>query len=349
MLRIVIRADAGTVPEIGTGHVVRAIKLANALSESNAFQELEILFATREAAPYELGAKLVRNAGYKIIDNTSLEPNSNLELQSILFSNPRVVIFDRLETSADLVIKLKKNNIFVITFDDLGDGQPHADLAIHPLLQTVEPKTNTYIGYDYFFSTPNISNSIKNNPIASKVFVSFGGFDHRKLNISFLDLIPNIHGPSRYEIFVSNLDANVRYKLANMARRIKATRSLEIDIYDRPLDYHVRLCNSDLAIVSGGLTAFECAQAGIPAIGIPQYKHQLENFKNLERYGCLKLGSRDMVLDQELLSNLVSSISLDKMKRMTMSQCGLRLIDGKGLDRVVNLIIRYHDLLSILR
>lgn len=339
-MRIVIRADAGTVPEIGTGHVVRAIQLADALRSSPVFQGSEVLFATREHPPYELGGKLVSQAGYKLISNLDLEPNSESELRSILHAQPNIVILDRLETEADLVVDLKNAGIFVVTFDDLGQGRLYADLAIHPLLQNVDPKPNVFIGYDYLFppSDEIISNGTRE--LASKVFVSFGGFDRRQLNTYFLNLISKIHGPKRYEIIVSGLDSHDLNNLADLASTIGTRSYVEIVVHQRPIDYYKLLCACDLAIVSGGLTAFGCAQAGVPAIGIPQYEHQIENIKRLEKHGCLKQGTRNMELDPELLSSLVTDLSMNYPERFAMSQAGMRVIDGKGLARTVDLIVQ---------
>jgi len=336
--RIVIRADAGTVPKIGTGHIVRTIKLTDALRRSPAFQDSEVLFATREHPPYELGGRLVGQAGYTVISNSDLEPNSKSELRSILRAQPNVVILDRLETEAAFVLGLKNAGIFVVTFDDLGKGQLYADLAVHPLLQNVEPKPKVFVGYEYLFPISDEIIRSETRKHASKVFVSFGGFDHRQLNTYFLNLIPKIHGPKRYEIIVSGLDSHNLNNMVDFASTVEARSHVEIVVHQRPIDFYKLLCTSDMAIVSGGLTAFGCAQAGVPAIGVPQYEHQLENLKRLEKHGCLKSGARNMELDSELLSSLVTDMSMNYTERFAMSQAGMKVIDGKGLARTVNLI-----------
>ncbi len=338
MSRIVIRVDAGSVPEIGTGHVIRSIKLADALSQCPFFNGFDVLFATNENPPYELGGQLVRQSGYKIVGNSNLDPNSKPELHAILNARPNIVIFDRLETEANLILELKNHGIFVVTFDDLGSGQLYVDLALHPLLQNVDSRQNVFIGYDYlFFNTDELIKS-ETRPLASKVFVSFGGFDSRHLSSYFLNLIPKIKGPNQYDIILSRLDPDNLNNLVHLAGNIQAETGLKILLHDRPTDYYKLLSNSDIAIVSGGLTAFECAYAGIPAIGIPQYDHQLENFKRLESRGCLKKGTRDMELDTELLCSLVNDLSINYTERLAMSHSGMGLIDGEGLKRTVNLI-----------
>jgi spore coat polysaccharide biosynthesis predicted glycosyltransferase SpsG len=337
-MRIVIRTDAGSVPELGTGHILRAIRLADALKLTPDFQGAEILFATREQAPFELGGKLVKQAGYKLIDHSGLKPNSIFELRSIIQAQPSIVIFDRLETSADLVVGLKNSGIFVVNFDDSGQGRNYADLAIHSLLQNIEPKKNTFIGYKYLILIADeiVRNEIRD--VASKAFVSFGGYDSRKLSAYFLNLIPEIQGPDRYEIVMSGLDCHDLRDFEGLARTIEGTSNVEICVRQRPNNYMQLLCASDLAIVSGGLTAFDCVQAGVPAIAIPQYKHQIENIERLEKLGCLQMGTRKMVLDPQLICNLVTGLSVDYKQRLSMNQAGVNVIDGLGLQRTVRLI-----------
>lgn len=340
-MRIVIRADAGSVPEIGTGHVIRTLKLADALRKSPRFQSAEILFATRTHSPFELGGILVDQAGYARITNAALEPNSESELQTLVDARPDITIFDRLETDEGLIANLKRAGVFVATFDDLGSGRRVADLSIHPLLQNVDAAPNTYVGYDYLYSLSDEVSASETAAIALNIFVSFGGFDHRHLNLFFLNLIPQIEGPKRYEIVASGLNRSDLYNLNELARAIGERSRVQVIVHQRPANFFKLLSMSDLAVVSGGLTAFACAQAGIPAIGLPQYEHQLENIERLERLGCLKSGAHKMALDSQFLSTLVSDLSANYLDRHSMSQNGKRVIDGNGLDRTVQLIAQY--------
>ena len=59
---------------------------------------------------------------------------------------------------------------------------------------------------------------------------------------------------------------------------------------------------ADFAIVSGGLTVFDCISRGIPVIGLPQYQHQLKTLTNLKNKNVIKLGSKEMSLNKKILS-----------------------------------------------
>lgn len=339
-MRVVIRADAGNVPEIGTGHIARATTLAKALVVSPSFHSAEVVFATRSAPPYELGARLVRQAGYSLDHDRELAPNSGFELANLLALQPDMVILDRLETTADLVSSLRRAGIFVVTFDDLGSGRAHANLAIHPLLQAVAPASNIVVGYQYLFPLVAEEQSSETRVLVDRVFVSFGGFDGRRLSRYFLELIPKINGPRRYDVVVGELPDQEINELSALAKVVANMAGVAIAVYRRPADFFSRLAASDLAIVAGGLTAFECARVGVPSIGIPQYEHQIENLDRLESHGCLKCGSHGMTLDAEFLCGLVTALAADHAKRCAMSLAGKATIDGQGLERTVALITK---------
>lgn len=342
MPRIVIRADAGSAPEIGTGHILRAIKLADALRQTPTFQSFEFLFATRQNQPYQLGANLVKQAGYNLIPETNLEPNTTSELFAILSEKPDLLIMDRLATAPHLILNLKKQGVFTINVDDLGDGHLCADLSIHPLLHSVRPGPTVFIGYEYLFLPSSIKRYGEIRQSASSVLISFGGFDHRRLTLFALNQIPNIRGPKRYDVVVSDLDSKSLDNISARALEVAAFSGTTVIVHQRPEYFHKLISASDLAIVSGGLTAFQCAQAGLPTIGIPQYEHQLENLNRLAISGCLVQAARDMVLDPNLLSELVTRLYSNYNERLAMSKSGQDLIDGKGLKRTVRLIDQHY-------
>jgi spore coat polysaccharide biosynthesis predicted glycosyltransferase SpsG len=142
---------------------------------------------------------------------------------------------------------------------------------------------------------------------------------------------------------VSGLDSQKLNYLKELAITIGIGSNVEIFVHQRPSDYYKLLSTSDLAIVAGGLTAFDCAHAGVPSIAIPQYEHQLENIKRLEKLGCLKLAAREMELDSQGICNLVADLSANYEQRLAMSQAGSKVIDGQGLDRVIDLIAKTYD------
>lgn len=333
--RIVIRADAGCVPEVGTGHVVRSIRLADEMKRSPVFADHDIVFISQVSAEYRLGPDLIGQAGYDVLPESNISPNSDHELSALLAANPSIAIFDRLSTNSSQVRILRESGIFVVTFDDLGSGRTLANLAFNPLLQNVAPSPNVRIGYDYFFS--NID-AIEHSEVCQQVrsvFISFGGFDFRNLNELLLVAIRKCRGIPCFNMIYGGNSPDTLRALRVSAQELAEIAEVRVTVHHRPPDFIKLLTGSDLAIVSGGLTAITCAQAGVPAIAIPQYDHQIETLARLQGLGCLAVASNGMDVCADLISDAVNRVSADYLMRMQMSRVGRQIIDGMGLHRTV--------------
>ncbi len=94
------------------------------------------------------------------------------------------------------------------------------------------------------------------------------------------------------------------------------------------------LFNADIIFCAGGITLYEACAIGTPAVVISQVEHQQQKALRVQNRGAaVNMGMwRD-----DVLAKLVPTINiLDSSKRKLMSIAGKEMIDGKGLQRVVN-------------
>ena len=94
------------------------------------------------------------------------------------------------------------------------------------------------------------------------------------------------------------------------------------------------LFNADIIFCAGGITLYEACAIGTPAVVISQVEHQQQKALRVQNRGAaVNMGMwRD-----DVLAKLVPTINiLDSSKRKQMSIAGKEMIDGKGLQRVVN-------------
>ena len=107
--RIVFRCDGATLPEIGTGHVVRAVTLARALARNLDLTPDNIVFATRNDGHYAIGHRTVKRSGFPVAgsDAETLTPNSVAERKWLAETGADLIVMDRLKTDAKLVRGLK--------------------------------------------------------------------------------------------------------------------------------------------------------------------------------------------------------------------------------------------------
>ena len=343
--KIIFRCDGATLPEIGSGHVTRDIVIANKLVEDKICDRSEISFVIRRNGVFSLGEELVLKSGYKIekTKDEELKWNSKEESEILANLNPAILFLDRLSTELDWMSYLKQKLKYVITMDDVGLGSYNADLAINPILFDFSSSDNRLHGYDYLTLKPLEKKLLKSQSKKSGLIVaSFGGHDHRNLTGFFLDtLAKNKFSKERHqliEILVGYEDISLINKWKIAAKEISLKDGIDVSLIVRPEDFIERLSIADFAVLSGGLTIFDAISLGIPAIGLPQYQHQLQTLKNLNDQCVLFLGSNDMDLDPQYFNDVFNHILQAENEKLMMSNKGPTLIDRKGVDRVSSMI-----------
>ena len=96
---------------------------------------------------------------------------------------------------------------------------------------------------------------------------------------------------------------------------------------------------SDLIIAGGGMTLYELACVGTPAIVLCQTEYQLLEANHFAKEDVIiNLGS-EKDITKKMIAHNVMLLFNDNKKRKQMSIAGKRLIDGKGVERVTKEIL----------
>jgi spore coat polysaccharide biosynthesis predicted glycosyltransferase SpsG len=336
--KVLFRCDAGSSPEIGTGHIIRCLTLADYLVGSGFVGKDAILFLTRNDAEFNSGIQILekRKYSYKAYSDYQLAANSQKEIDTILSAGVSLVVMDRLNTSSELVASLQKENIQVVTFDDYGSGRLIADIAICAIFDDVDESPNLYKGYPYLILSGNKYHPQKPHSKVKSICATFGGFDARDLCTFFIDCLDTITDSISIDIVLGNTKPNLITKYNYMIRNLE--RENQVTIHVQPSNYHEIISNTSLAISSGGLSIFELAAWGIPTIGLPQYEHQLRTIYKLQEDGIAAAGSIGMALDKNKLQAEIMKMINENEVRQKKAQLAHKLIDGQGLRRVLNIL-----------
>ena len=346
--KIVFRCDGAMLPEIGSGHVIRDIVIADKLVKQNICQPNDISFVMRRNGVFSLGENLVSKSGYHLenIEDKKLEWNTLAESKVLANLNPKVLIVDRLSTEADWMTYLASKLQCIVTMDDVGEGSFFADLAINSILFDLPNNDGRPQGYDYLVLKP-----IKQKPIPYRsdkvnlIVASFGGHDYRNLTGFFLGVVSkkeyNFKKNQLIDVLVGAESEILINEWKAQVDKISLQDGPKVRLIVRPDDFIERLARADLAVLSGGLTIFDAVSLGVPAIGLPQYQHQLATLQNLDKHGVLYLGSNGMDLDLGYFGEAYSNLLYAGSERFIASQRGSKLIDRKGTDRVISMISKF--------
>lgn len=346
MRRALIRADGSA--QLGLGHIMRCIGLAQGLETTG----INSLFVIRNDSPAIKG--LIERHGFPVQSmphdfkfEQDLEVTANLSRQK----DVRLVVTD-LSTDGFLrsggeckayLQELKKDASFLITVDDLNVLDFPSDIVINPNYgaEKLNYDRGSYVKYllgpayfifrREFIEASKIERKISRQ--AKNILVTLGGSDTVDLTCKVLKAL------SRLEISGLNLcilpgvvDSSSREQLlTDVLKGFKGTFRFF------PMEYNMAelMLWADLAITGGGLTKYETAVTGTPSIIITRIKHQKEVTSLFAREGStlfLDTGN-DMV--QEEIAIVVDRVIKDRELRADMSLRGRKLVDGRGIERII--------------
>ena len=99
--------------------------------------------------------------------------------------------------------------------------------------------------------------------------------------------------------------------------------------------------NHDIAITGGGLSLLELARLGIPSIVICSEKFEVETVKMMQNMGFgVNLGYYQNVTNEKIIKTTNELIENYKVRKK-MNQKGVKIIDGKGIERVIEQITKW--------
>lgn len=343
--KLIFRCDGAALPEIGTGHIVRNIAIADCFVARKICHQSEISFVLRTDGPFSVGCDLVKQSGYQIeiVDDDRLEWNSPEEAKVLIDFDPTLLIIDRLSTELAWMTNLKSSLRCVVSMDDTGDGASLADVVINAILHDIPVGESRYIGYDYlFFKSINASVKIEVPEKANRIVASFGGYDHRNLMGFFLNNLQDnnvlLENYTVVELLVGAESNELIERWTKQAEQVSLKYDIHVRLMISPPDFLERLAQADLAVLSGGLTIFDAVSLGVPSIGLPQYRHQLNTIRNLEAKVAVRAGSIEMDLDQVHFARIFDQMMCSREERYLLKKLGPSLIDSKGSERVIDIL-----------
>lgn len=331
---------------MGMGHLYETRTLAKYLKREYDF---EIVFITRNnrAALDLIDREQFRTyvLKYNISRNEELQ-----EIKRILgIECPQVLILDVIKNchNSSFIRKLKSYtkscNVVVIT-NAHEKSEVASDIVINPSLYQKEEyykhnkNTKYYLGFDYLILPVEyltVNNKLNFGDNVEKVMVCMGGSDHNNLTFEVLKVIDK----SKHEFccdVILNSSFFPKEKVYGFLKTLRHNVKVHYDL-DGILDC---LLQTDMAITAGGNTHIERLCAGVPGIVINQLMHQAKISQKIAELGAtVDLGFYKNVNSESILGAFNTLVE-NKDMRKHMSEYGRSLVDGKGIERVSNIIVK---------
>lgn len=299
-LRIAIRVDGGT--NIGFGHLYRALAIAQNIHSH------DITFITNSADEFEIGRRFLVKYHYPIVQITSDEHFIN-QLDEL---KPDIVMNDILDTEYGYVEEMKKRNIFVVNFEDLGPGNRIADIVINDLYPDIFPQENHWYGVEYSILNPNfemIDPKNEPNEKVDHILLAYGGSDPSGLTEKALKAIELSGYNQKVTVVVGPGSVNLK-EIKELAGNLSGqTTVLE------SVDNMAQLMkNANLALTSAGRTVTELMTIGVPTIAMCQNMREMRHNHASSNFGVVNLGLGKSITPEVLASHIEMYLNDEKLR-----------------------------------
>ena len=356
-MQVVIRVDASL--QIGTGHVMRCLTLANALNEKGATIE----FICREL-PGNL-IVYIENKGFTVHSLQGLTtsklgvfrsqnnlPHSHWlgvtqeqdakECEAVIeIIKPDWLIVDHYAIDCRWQNQLKGHYKKLMVIDDLVDRRHECDLLLDQTFGRKEedykalvPQTcHLLIGAQYALLRPEFAKwreyslQRRSTPELKKILISMGGIDQENVTGQVLELLKDCDLPKEIiiTVIIGATAPNIE-KVMNTAGTMRNKTEVKVNVTNMA----ELMSNADLAIGAVGTTTWERCALGLPAIMITLADNQVFASAKLAKVNIGWILSSPNQVNKVLCDLIAGS----KAVLSKISKASIAITDGKGVERV---------------
>ncbi|MEO7053447.1 MAG: NTP transferase domain-containing protein [Rhizomicrobium sp.] len=320
-----IRCDGGG--KFGYGHVKRMVALARALRDR---ESIGVLFALNDTPD---AAIPIRRAGFEAV---MIDSHYDLAM-AIQKHMPDLLLVDGREgPTRDELEELRRGVPIVAVIDDGSDARLAADFAYYPpvpqarALDWTGARTVARIGWEWSLLglNPHLT-PVGAMSLRPTLLVAMGGSDPQGLTLRAAKALASLDPVFRTRFIIGTGMADAA-KVAASVVAMKANYETVEGADDLATEY----ASADLALCAFGVTAYELAAFGVPAIYLGLTEDHTRSASAFELAGMGRsLGVAAEVSDDAILS-AVKSLMNDTARRREMRNAGLAILDGSGAARI---------------
>jgi spore coat polysaccharide biosynthesis predicted glycosyltransferase SpsG len=341
----VLRGDGSAA--LGLGHLMRL----SALSEALCAAGRATLFVVRDdPAARGLLERSAQRCQF-LPPDCSAEDDAKLTTEAARNAGADVIVTDVCHTVAirhpDALEAyhraLGSAGALVVSFGGAQYADPAADVVIAPYV-AASPQAlragagELLLGPEYFVFRSEFSASAAEHrdtrERADHILVTIGGSDPAELTALALDSLARVDAPAPTVgvVLGAGFPESYRRRLAALG----AAFEKPIEWLVSPPDMAGLMRRADLAVIGDGLTKYECALLGTPAITLSRSDSDEAMNQRFAAAGTsLHLGCG---LDAAALASAISALRVDAPRRAQMSRRGTTLFDGRGAERIIHAI-----------
>lgn len=318
--------------DVGMGHVYRMLNLAGSLQKKN--HAVTFLIPSDKEAVVK-----VQQYGYPLIQFPVSFFENEKEYEKKICNEYSCIIVDALAVSEKIIRLLKNKSRFLLSFDNLGEGRYHTDLLINILYKKESPlqkPQKELNNFEYLLLNPNYSKyNTKPKKIPryiKKILISQGGADTHGI---IPQLLYGLDDSTQYIFYIVLGPAFQHHSALHDVLRGKKLNYVILEDTTEPWDV---FCQMDLAITGGGMTLFELLCLGVPCITLTGERKELETIDAITSMGLVCNFGFYNPKRKNQINEYIQKIANNHEYRKSLSEQSRKIIDGRGCERVVQII-----------
>ena len=352
-MNVIVRVDSSL--EIGTGHVMRCLSIAEGLQENG----VNVEFICREFRGNLI--EKIQSRGFKVFVLNACRKNihddkishahwlgaSQLDdarecIEILKYIQPEWLIVDHYGIGGDWHRKLNIHCDKLMVIDDLADRDYQCDLLLDQTFGRKEEDYKTLVpdscelllGSQFAILRPEFlkwrqySLERRSKPEFKKLLINMGGVDSENVTEEIISELTKCHLPSEIEIII------VMGESSPHLERVKAR------INDLPYKVEIKvnvdnmaeiMAKSDIAIGASGASTWERCFLGLPSIQIVVADNQTDIAKLLANKNAIRV--------LECIGQLKNVLEEADEWMENTTNIATQILDGMGTGRVVNKIV----------
>lgn len=321
--KIIFRADGNS--EIGLGHIIRSLALAEMLKDDFICE-----FATRFTNKF-IQKEIERTCS--TLHQIPVDEKLHFDYFLNLITGTEIVVLDNYFFTTEYQRQIKDKGCKLVCIDDLIDKHYYADLIINhaPGINkeffSAEKYSTILTGLDYVILRTNFLNlEFVNSNKEESVIVCFGGADKYNITEKVVEQILGISGIIDINVIVSSSN-NYLEKLMALAEKYNNIKIYQNISAKEIVEIGKR---SKLAITSASTVSFEMLSLGLNLVVGYYIDNQLNIYNGLVKYKTVSgIGN---------LLNLPQNFNEIVLKQLFSDYNNLPIIDGKSGERILKLV-----------
>ncbi|MFO1487482.1 MAG: hypothetical protein U1F65_03295 [Verrucomicrobiota bacterium] len=332
---VLIRCDGA--PDIGLGHIVRCIALADELRDT---EHCRVRFLTRRG---DIAFQLLQNSRHEAIKPaTAGEADDQWISRVISEDKADVLVMDFRDPLAPEAVRTwRRQGVLTATIDDPEDKRVACDLVFSPPVPQV--RRMSWAGFDgqllAGWEWALLRRQFASVPAPAKrsrltVLVTMGGSDPAGLTLKAVEAIESLPEDFHTILIVGGAFCHNEALEKQLSR---ARRTFEIRRNVANMAEVMR--ETDLAVASFCVTAYELATVGVPGIYLSLSADHAEAAEAFVDAGIgISLGVHTQVTPAQIAAQLKNFLN-DAALREAMSRKGRGLLNGRGAQSIARKIV----------